>query len=124
VALRSSAANLTPSNDAAALEAYAGVEEGGTSSGIIGGGKARRLREEPSSFGAASEKAAELQPPKKKCKRSQWRKDLGCRIGYLAKYGLQVDSRDASSGAVAFVSCRFCLRFGREAQPELLAAGK
>jgi hypothetical protein len=28
----------------------------------------------------------------------------------LAKFGLQVDSRDASSGAVASVSCRFCLR--------------
>jgi hypothetical protein len=35
-----------------------------------------------------------------------------------------VDSRDASSGAVASVLCRFCLRFGHEAQPKLLAAGK
>jgi hypothetical protein len=35
-----------------------------------------------------------------------------------------VDSRDASSGAVSSASCRFSLRYGREAEPELLAAGK
>jgi hypothetical protein len=42
----------------------------------------------------------------------------------MAKLWMQVNSRDASFGSVASVSCRFYLRFGREAQPELLAAGK
>jgi hypothetical protein len=42
----------------------------------------------------------------------------------MAKFGMLVNSRDASFGSVASVSCRFYLRFGREAQPELLAAGK
>jgi hypothetical protein len=46
------------------------------------------------------------------------------RVEYLAKFGLQVDSCDASSGAVASVLCRFCMRFGRESQPKLLAAVK
>jgi hypothetical protein len=62
--------------------------------------------------------------PKKKCTRRQQRKALGFLGEYLAKFGLQVDSRDESSGAVAFVSCRFCLLFGRESQSMFLAAGK
>jgi hypothetical protein len=54
------------------------------------------------------------------CKRCS----TGFRVEYLTKYGLRADSRDASSGAVSSASCRFCLRYGREAQPELLAASK
>jgi hypothetical protein len=54
------------------------------------------------------------------CKRCS----TGFRVEYLTKYGLRADSRDASFGAVSSPSCRFCLRYGREAQPELLAAGK
>jgi hypothetical protein len=99
VALGSTAAIMTASNDSVALAADAGVEEGGARSGDIGRGAAR---EEPSSSGAASEKGAELQPPKKKCRRSQRRKALGFRVGYLTKYGLRMDSCDASSGANFF----------------------
>jgi hypothetical protein len=102
VALGSTAAIMTASNDSVALAADAGVEEGGARSGDIGRGAARRPREEPSSSGAASEKGAELQPPKKKCRRSQRRKALGFRVGYLTKYGLRIDSCDASSGANFF----------------------
>jgi hypothetical protein len=67
---------------------------------------------------------AELQPLKEKSKRSQQRKAQGFSVEYLANFGLQVASRDVSSGAIASVSCIFCRRFGREAQPELLAAEK
>jgi hypothetical protein len=55
-----------PSNDATALKADAGVEEGGARSVDVGGRGARRPSEEPSSSGTASEMAAHLQPPKKK----------------------------------------------------------
>jgi hypothetical protein len=42
----------------------------------------------------------------------------------MVKFGYQMDSRDASSGAVASMYILFCRRFGREVLPELLAAGK
>jgi hypothetical protein len=115
---------MTASNDSAALVADFGVEKGGDSSGEAGGSGARRPRKDLGSSGAASEKVTELQPLKKKSKRSQQRKAQGFSVEYLAKFGLKVASRDASSGAIASVSYRFCRRFGREAQPELLAAGK
>jgi hypothetical protein len=66
-------------------------------------GAARWPREKPSSSGAASEKAAELQQPKKKCKRGQQRKALGFSVEHLAKFGLKVDSRDGSSSSDASV---------------------
>jgi hypothetical protein len=115
---------MTASDDSAALVADFGIEKGGDSSVDAGGSGARRPREDPGSSGAASEKVAELQPLKKRSKRSQQRKAQGFSVEYLANFGLQVASRDVSSGAIASVSCRFCRRFGREAQPELLAAGK
>jgi hypothetical protein len=114
----------TAPNNSSALKSDAGIEEGCASSGDVGKGGSRRPQEDPIPSEAASEKEAELQPPKKKCKRSQQRKVLVFRVEYLAKFRLQVDSRDASSGAVASVLCRFCLRFVREAQLKLLAAGK
>jgi hypothetical protein len=49
---------------------------------------------------------------------------MGFRVEYLAKFGLQVDTRDASFGTVSSVSCRFFLSFGRDAYPQLLAEGK
>jgi hypothetical protein len=70
-ALRSPAALMTASNDGAILVAGAGVEEGGASTGDAGGGGARRPREKPGSSRAAPEKAAEIQPYKKRSKQSQ-----------------------------------------------------
>jgi hypothetical protein len=102
-------------NEAAALAADAGVEESGARSGDVREGAAPLTREEPSLSEVVSDRTAELQPPKKKGKRSQQRKALAFMVEYLAKFGLQVGSRNASSGAVASVSCRFCLRFGSEA---------
>jgi hypothetical protein len=46
------------------------------------------------------------------------------KIPHLQRFGLKVEWRDAKSSAIQSVSCRFCFRFGREAQPALVAAGK
>jgi hypothetical protein len=37
--------------------------------------------------------------------------------GHEVQYGLQVTERDPRTSAVLAVSCRFCLKFGREAKP-------
>jgi hypothetical protein len=64
-----------------------------------------------------------LQPPKKKSKANQ-RRGKEFKIEYLKRSGLKVDARDAKTSEIQSVSCRFCFRFGREAQAQLVAAGK
>jgi hypothetical protein len=39
--------------------------------------------------------------------------------GHDVKYGLQVTERDEKTSSVLAASCRFCLKFGREAKPGL-----
>eukprot|EP00171_Calliarthron_tuberculosum_P022886 IDg22886t1 len=43
-------------------------------------------------------------PPKKKSKRTEQRKLLGLNVNYLLRFGLQVRSRDANSGAITSAS--------------------
>jgi hypothetical protein len=76
-----------------------------------------------SGTGSTQEEGLSLQPPKKKSKANQ-RRGKEFMIEYLNRLGLKVDARDAKASEIQSISCRFCFRFGREAQAQLVAAGK
>jgi hypothetical protein len=84
-----------------------------------------RPREDTAASGTGStqEEGLALQPPKKKSKANQ-RRGKEFKIEYLKRFGLKVDARDVKNSEIHSVSCRFCFRFGREAQAQLVAAGK
>jgi hypothetical protein len=84
-----------------------------------------RPREDTAASGTGStqEDGLSLQQPKKKSKNNQ-RRGKKFKTDYLKRFGFKVDARDAKTSEIQSVSCSFCFRFGREAQAQLVAAGK
>jgi hypothetical protein len=81
--------------------------------------------EEPSLSmnGVNAGEGVSLRPIRKK-KKSNEKRGTIFKITHLQRFGLKVERRDAKSSAIQSVSCRFCSRLGREAQPALADAGR
>ena len=57
--------------------------------------------------------SAQLNKKKKDCKPTHFNEK------WLKAYGLHVSARDAATGDVASVECRFCRAFGKEVREEV-----